>query len=120
MDMKDLLSKMAQLNEAKESSYSPSYRVGKTGDFSDKPHTKRGTPVAGKVGKYGKTSDELGDPDQDPDDDTPASAEKRGRGRPKKAAGEESTNIINDKSKSKNNKEVNIIENNEILTVSKK
>ena len=33
---------------------------------------------------------------------------------------EESTNIINDKSKSKNNKEVNIIENNEILTVSKK
>ena len=32
---------------------------------------------------------------------------------------EESTNIINDKSKSKNNKEVNIIENNEILTVSK-
>jgi len=32
---------------------------------------------------------------------------------------EESTNIINNKSKSKNNKEVNIIENNEILTVSK-
>ena len=53
--MKDLLSKMTQLNEAKEASYSPSYRVGKTGDFSDKPHTKRGTPVAGKVGKYGKT-----------------------------------------------------------------
>jgi len=87
MDMKDLLSKMAQLNEAKEASYSPSYRVGKTGDFSDKPHTKRGTPVAGKVGKYGKTSDELGDPDQDPDDDTAASPEKRGRGRPKKAGG---------------------------------
>ena len=87
MDMKDLLSKMTQLNEAKEASYSPSYRVGKTGDFSDKPHTKRGTPVAGKVGKYGKTSDELGDPDQDPDDDTAASPEKRGRGRPKKAGG---------------------------------
>jgi hypothetical protein len=87
MDMKDLLSKMTQLNEAKEANYSPSYRVGKTGDFSDKPHMKRGTPVAGKVGKYGKTSDELGDPDQDPDDDTPASSEKRGRGRPKKAGG---------------------------------
>jgi len=85
--MKYLLSKMAQLNEAKEASYSPSYRVGKTGDFKDKPNMKRGTPVAGKVGKYGKTSDELGDPDQDPDDDTTASAEKRGRGRPKKAGG---------------------------------
>ena len=89
--MKDLLSKMAQLNEAKEASYSPSYRVGKTGDFSDKPNMKRGTPVAGKVGKYGKTSDELGDPDQDPDDDTSSSAEKRGRGRPKKAGGEADT-----------------------------
>uniref|UniRef100_A0A6C0H8F7 Helicase ATP-binding domain-containing protein n=1 Tax=viral metagenome TaxID=1070528 RepID=A0A6C0H8F7_9ZZZZ len=33
---------------------------------------------------------------------------------------EESNNIINDKSKSKHNKEVNIIENNEILTISKK
>jgi hypothetical protein len=91
MDMKHLLSTIDQLqskeilNEGKEASYSPSYRVGKTGDFSDKPHMKRGTPVAGKVGKYGKTSDELGDPDQDPDEDTPASAEKRGRGRPKKA-----------------------------------
>ena len=91
MDMKHLLSKMDQLqskeilNEGKEASYSPSYRVGKTGDFSDKPHMKRGTPVAGKIGKYGKTSDDLGDPDLDPDEDTPASAEKRGRGRPKKA-----------------------------------
>jgi hypothetical protein len=91
MDMKHLLSKMDQLqskeilNEGKEASYSPSYRVGKTGEFSDKPHMKRGTPVAGKIGKYGKTSDDLGDPDVDPDEDTPASAEKRGRGRPKKA-----------------------------------
>ena len=91
MDMKHLLSTIDQLqskeilNEGKEASYSPSYRVGKTGDFSDKPHTKRGTPVGGKIGKYGKTSDELGDPDQDPDEDTPSSSEKRGRGRPKKA-----------------------------------
>jgi len=90
MDMKHLLSTIDQLqskkilSEGKEASYSPSYRVGKTGDFSDKPHMKRGTPVAGKVGKYGKTSDELGDPDQDPDDTT-ASPEKRGRGRPTKA-----------------------------------
>jgi hypothetical protein len=90
MDMKHLLSTIDQLqskkilSEGKEASYSPSYRVGKTGDFSDKPHMKRGTPVAGKIGKYGKTSDELGDPDQDPDDTT-ASPEKRGRGRPTKA-----------------------------------
>jgi hypothetical protein len=90
MDMKHLLSTIDQLqskkilSEGKEASYSPSYRVGKTGDFSDKPHMKRGIPVAGKVGKYGKTSDELGDPDQDPDDTT-ASTEKRGRGRPTKA-----------------------------------
>ena len=97
MDMKHLLSTIDQLqskeilNEGKEASYAPSYRVGKTGDFSDKPHTKRGTPVAGKIGKYGKTSDELGDPDQDPDEDTPSSAEKRGRGRPKKAGSAEDT-----------------------------
>jgi len=91
MDMKHLLSTIDQLqskeilNEGKEASYSPSYRVGKTGEFGDKPHMKRGTPVAGKIGKYGKTSDDLGDPDVDPDEDTPASSEKRGRGRPKKA-----------------------------------
>jgi len=97
MDMKHLLSTIDQLqskeilNEGKEASYSPSYRVGKTGDFSDKPHMKRGTPVAGKIGRYGKTSDELGDPDHDPDDDTPTGAEKRGRGRPKKAGGEADT-----------------------------
>jgi hypothetical protein len=91
MDMKHLLSTIDQLqskeilNEGKEASYSPSYRVGNTGEFGDKPHMKRGTPVAGKIGKYGKTSDDLGDPDLDPDEDTPASAEKRGRGRPTKA-----------------------------------
>jgi len=91
MDMKHLLSTIDQLqskeilNEGKEASYSPSYRVGKTGEFGDKPHMKRGTPVAGKIGKYGKTSDELGDPDVDPD------AEKRSRGRPTKSGSEADT-----------------------------
>ena len=98
MDMRSLIEKMDQLqskqvlNEGKEPDFAPSYRVGKTSDFGDKPHMKRGTPVAGKLGKYGKTSDELSDPDQDDDADTPAaSGEKRGRGRPRKAGSEADT-----------------------------
>ena len=94
--MKHLLSTIDQLqskeilNEGKEASYSPSYRVGKTGEFGDKPHMKRGTPVAGKIGKYGKTSDDLGDPDLDPDD-TAASPKNRDSGRPTKAGSEADT-----------------------------
>ena len=98
MDMRSLIEKMDQLqskqilNEGKEPDFAPSYRVGKTGEFGDKPHMKRGTPVAGKIGRYGKTSDELSDPDKDDDADTPAaSGEKRGRGRPKKAGGQADT-----------------------------
>jgi len=98
MDMRSLIEKMDQLqskqvlNEGKEPDFAPSYRVGKTSDFGDKPHMKRGTPVTGKLGKYGKTSDELSDPDQDDDADTPtASGEKRGRGRPRKAGSEADT-----------------------------
>ena len=98
MDMRSLIEKMDQLqskqvlNEGKEPDFAPSYRVGKTSDFGDKPHMKRGTSVAGKLGKYGKTSDELSDPDQDDDADTPtASGEKRGRGRPRKAGSEADT-----------------------------
>lgn len=98
MDMRSLIEKMDQLqskqvlNEGKEPDFAPSYRVGKTSDFGDKPHMKRGTPVAGKLGKYGKTSDELSDPDQDDDVDIPAaSGEKRGRGRPRKAGSEADT-----------------------------
>jgi hypothetical protein len=98
MDMRSLIEKMDQLqskqilNEGKEPDFAPSYRVGKTGEFGDKPHMKRGTPVAGKIGRYGKTSDELSDPDKDDDADTPAaSGEKRGRGRPKKAGSQADT-----------------------------
>jgi hypothetical protein len=78
--MKDLLSKLTQLNEA---NFAPSYRGGPTGDFSDKPHTKSGRRVPGSA--YGNG------PDDDKDNAAPASTEKRGRGRPPLPGGAAST-----------------------------
>jgi len=86
MDMKDLLSKLTQLNEA---NFAPSYRGGPTGNFRG-PGTERGTLVPGKKDRYGQgdeDSEHFGHDDghEHGEDDEIASPEpevRRGRGRP--------------------------------------
>ena len=80
--MKSLLEKITSLQEAKEEKTSKGGTVTKT---------EKGIKHQAAAGRYGGYEDET-DPDKDDDDkeEKPA-AEKRGRGRPKKAGGEADT-----------------------------